>query len=87
MSGEAGDPDVDGGDVGLAGEDLLGQHPVDLGVGVAAAVGQDGETVVEVGGLTKGGQDDAAGGEAGQDEVVDGAATQDEVEIARRRRR
>lgn len=56
--------------VSLAGEDLLGQHPVDLGVGVAAAVGQDGEAVVEVGRLAEGGQDDAAGGEAGQDEVV-----------------
>jgi len=36
---------------GLAREDLLGQHPVNLGVSVQAAVGKNGELVVKVGGL------------------------------------
>ena len=45
------DPLVHREDVRLAGEDLLEQHPVDLLVGVGAAVTQDDERVVEVGGL------------------------------------
>ena len=39
-----------------------------LGVGVEAGVGENGQLVVEVGGLPEGGQHHAAGGDAGQDE-------------------
>jgi hypothetical protein len=55
---------------------------VDLGVLVSAGVGQDGEAVVEVGGLAEGGEDDATGGDAGQDEAVGVGAAQQDVEVA-----
>lgn len=44
---------------------------MDLRVGVGTAVPQDGELVVQVGGLAEGGQHDTAGGDAGQGEGVD----------------
>jgi hypothetical protein len=42
-----------------------------FGVVVEAAVGQDGQAEVQVGGLAQGGQHDAARGDAGEDEMVD----------------
>jgi hypothetical protein len=52
-----------------------------LGVRVEAAVGQDGEVEVQVGGLAQGGQHDAAGGDAGEDEVIDAAGPEDNVQV------
>lgn len=43
------DPLGDGRNFCLPGEDLLGQHAMDLGVRVAASIGQDGQLVVHVG--------------------------------------
>lgn len=65
-----------GGDDRLAGEDLLDEEAVHLGVGIAAGVGEDGEAVVEVGRQAHGGEPDAAGGDAGEHEGVGAEAAQ-----------
>jgi hypothetical protein len=57
--------------IGLGREDLSGEQLVQGRVVVEAAVGQDGQPVVEVGGLAQRGQDHPAGRDAGQDQVAD----------------
>src|SRR5262249_14555534 len=61
--------------------DRVDEGVVQGGLRVGAGVGQDGDTVVEVGGLQGGGEDDSAGGDAGQDQVVDVLGGQDLLEI------
>jgi hypothetical protein len=78
---QRGDPLVGRGDQGLAGEDLLGQHAVHLGVAVRAGVGEHGEAKVEVGRLAHRGQYDAAGGNTREDQTVGGRAAQQDVKI------
>ena len=80
--GEAGGPVRDRGDLGLPGKHLVQQHPVHLGIGVQAAVRQDGQPVVQVGGLAQGGQHHPAGGDAGQHQVLDAAGAQQHLQVA-----
>ena len=75
-------PGVDGGDLGLAREHLLGEHAVHLGVRVRAGVREHGEAEVEVGGLPQRGEHDAARRDAREHERADAAGAQQHVEVA-----
>lgn len=52
-----------------------------FGVLVGAAVAQNDEAIIGVGGMEEGREDDAAGGDAEQDERLDFAGAEDHVEV------
>lgn len=78
------EPLLDGDDIRPLREQLLGEESVHLGVGVEAAVRQDGEAEVQVVGLAQGVQHDGTRGDAGEHKAVDAASPEHQVEVAAR---
>lgn len=70
-----------GQDLCLAGEELVEQAVVQFLIEVGAAVLDDDEAVVSVGGFAEGGQYDAAGGDAEEDERFDVVGAKDHFEV------
>ena len=62
-------------------EDLLGEHAVNLGVTVCAAVGDDHGTVVGVCGVADRREDDAARGNPREHQGLDAAGPQDDLQV------
>src|SRR3984893_5838547 len=70
-----------GRDGGLPRKDLLQQHPVRFLVAVRAAIADDQQPVVRIGGMAQGREYDAAGGDPRQDQGLDAVGAQYQVEI------
>lgn len=74
--------EIGGGEDSCAvGEEFIEEAGVEFGVEVGAAVAEDDEAIIGVGGMEQSGEDDAAGGDAEEDERVDFAGAEDHFEV------
>ena len=65
-----------------AGEVLLHEHAMDLGIGIDAGIGEHDETIIHVRGRSEGREHDPARRDPRQHESVDAPGSEDDLEIA-----